>query len=78
MNYYSSDYFNKLWNITLDYTAKNYDLSYLTAMHEKISTEGANTIIVGSSHAMNGVIESLMPGGNKNNIGFSISSQDLY
>lgn len=78
MNYYSSDYFSKLWNITLDYTAKNYDLSYLTAMHEKIRTEGANTIIVGSSHAMNGVIESLMPGGNKNNIGFSISSQDLY
>ena len=43
MNYYSSDYFNKLCNIALDYTSKNYDLSYLTAMHEKISTEGANT-----------------------------------
>ncbi len=75
MKYFSKDYFEQLKQIVLSYTVNNYDYCYLDAMHEKIKKEETSVIITGSSHAMNGVIESLMC---EKTINFSISSQDLY
>lgn len=75
MKYFSQDYFNNLKDIVLQYTFNNYDYCYLHAMHEKNKREGTKTIIVGSSHAMNGLVNEKLSGGC---INFSISSQDLY
>ena len=77
MGFCDSSYFDGIQKICIDYLAKNYDLCYLSAMHHKNRNSGADTIIVGSSHAMNGIIESeLTAAGDV--IQFSISSQDLY
>lgn len=77
MGYGESGYFETIQRICLNYLSKNYDLCYLTAMHHKNHDLGADTIIVGSSHSMNGIIESeLISAGDV--IQFSISSQDLY
>jgi len=46
-------------------------------MHHKNRDVGTDTIIVGSSHAMNGIIESELPNAG-DVIQFCISSQDLY
>ena len=75
MKYLSTEYFEELQNIAVKYVMYNYDYCYLDAMHEKNRTIGARTIIAGSSHAMNGIVESGLEG---EVINFSISSQDLY
>lgn len=74
MNYFSTEYFEELQAIALQYVKDNYDYVYLEAMHEKNRLQGAETIIAGSSHAMNGIVENLLV----NAINFSISSQDIY
>ena len=75
MKYLSDEYFQKLIGIAYEYALRNYDYCYLAAMHENNRKIGAKTIIVGSSHAMNGIVESDLEG---EVINFSISSQDLY
>lgn len=75
MKYFSTEYFDKLKSIASEYLMRNYDYCYLAAMHEKNRMIGAKTIIAGSSHAMNGIVESGLDG---EVINFSISSQDLY
>ncbi len=73
--WFEREYFIELKKIALYYLYCNYDYCFLDAMHERNKTIGTNTIIVGSSHAMNGVIESefdSLP------INFSISSQDIF
>lgn len=75
MKYFSVDYFRKIQEIVMQYTLNNYDYCYLSAMHTKNHRLGAKTIIAGSSHAMNGIVES---GLDEEVINFSISSQDLY
>lgn len=64
-----------LKDIVLQYIVANYDYCYLDAMHEKNRTAGAETIIVGCSHAMYGISERRI---SKDVINFSIASQDLY
>ena len=77
MQYANSNYFDNIRRMCLNYLTNNYDLSFLSAMHHKNRTVGADTIIVGSSHAMNGIVErELTYGGDV--IQFCISSQDLY
>lgn len=77
MGYGESGYFENIQRICLNYLTQNYDLCYLSAMHHKNRDLGADTIIVGSSHSMNGIIENeLTSAGDV--IQFSISSQDLY
>jgi hypothetical protein len=77
MKYREVAYFENIKDICVSYLYKNYDLCYLKAMHTKNANDGADTIIVGSSHAMNGIIES-----NLRNMGdviqFSTSSQDFF
>lgn len=75
MKYFSENYFEGLKNIVIEYTLSNYDYCYLRAMHEKNRREGTKTIIAGSSHAMNGIVNENISGGC---INFSISSQDVY
>lgn len=75
MKYLSTTYFETLKNIAYEYVMRNYDYCYLAAMHEKNRRIGAKTIIAGSSHAMNGIVESGLEG---EVINFSISSQDIY
>ncbi|MCM1089548.1 MAG: hypothetical protein NC413_01795 [Muribaculum sp.] len=72
---FSDEYFTGLVKTTLEYCQRNYDYCYLSAMHEKNKAEGAKTIIVGSSHAMNGIIENVF---DDRPINFSISSQDIF
>ena len=77
MRYCESGYFSNLQQICMDYLSRNYDLCYLSAMHHKNRDIGADTIIVGSSHSMNGIIESeLTSAGDV--IQFSMFSQDLF
>lgn len=75
MKYFSQDYFDQLKDVVLQYTFHNYDYCYLRAMHEKNAREGTETIIAGSSPAMNGLVNENLSGGC---INFSISSQDIY
>lgn len=75
MKYYSSDYFIKLKDLALQYARSNYDYCYLRAMHERNRCVGTPTIIAGSSHAMNGIVNEKIDGGC---INFSVSSQDIY
>lgn len=75
MRYFSNEYFEELKKAALNYLKRNYDYCYLEAMHEKNRQWGAETIIVGSSHAMNGIKEEYLKG---NTINFSVSSQDIY
>ena len=77
MGYGDSGYFETIQDICLRYLSKNYDLCYLSAMHHKNRDVGADTIIVGSSHSMNGIIEHEL-GFIESAIQFSISSQDLF
>ncbi len=77
MKFSELSYFDGLKNICVEYLYKNYDYCYLSAMHEKNRVHGADTIIVGSSHAMNGIIErELYNAGDV--ISYCISSQDLF
>lgn len=77
MKFNQEEYFETIKKTCIQYLYSNYDYCYLRAMHEKNRSEGTDTIIVGSSHAMNGIVESEL-----NNAGdvisFCISSQDLY
>lgn len=57
------------------YCLLNYDYCYLSAMHHKNKLDGTDTLIVGSSHAMNGVVEECFE---RRPINFSISSQDIF
>ena len=75
MSHFTGEYFKTLAIGAYDYLAGNYDYCYLDAMHYKNRKQGADKIIVGSSHAMNGVIEGIV---GDSVINFSISSQDLY
>ena len=77
MRFNQEDYFEIIKKTCIQYLYSNYDYCYLKAMHEKNQIEGADTIIVGSSHAMNGIIESELKNGG-GVISFCISSQDLY
>lgn len=77
MGYCDSGYFETIQQICLAYLSKNYDFCYLSAMHHKNRDYGADTIIVGSSHAMNGIIEKELTAAGEV-VQFSISSQDLY
>ena len=72
MENFIGQYFKDLQQIALHYLLSNYDYCYLDAMHEKNRTIGSKTIISGSSHAMNGIVETELP---KGTINFSISSQ---
>ena len=77
MEYKDMAYFDKLKIICGTYLYHNYDYCYLSAMHKKNRIQGADTIILGNSHAMNGIIEKeLLCAGDV--ISFCISSQDLY
>lgn len=75
MGDFINEYFSGLLQPALQYLWTNYDYCYLKAMHEKNRNVGCKTIIAGSSHAMNGIVEKEMP---KSAINFSISSQDVY
>lgn len=75
MGNFINEYFSGLLQPALQYLWTNYDYCYLKAMHEKNRRTGCKTIIAGSSHAMNGIVEKEMP---KSAINFSISSQDVY
>lgn len=78
MKYFSAEFWRKIEETVLEYTLVNYDYCYLDAMHYKNKMrDDIETIIVGSSHAMNGIVEQEIS--EKDNvINFSISSQDLY
>lgn len=75
MRYFSDECFEELKKIALTYLAYNYDYCYLDAMHEKNRLLGAKTVIAGTSHAMNGIMEKHFKG---DVINFSVSSQDIY
>lgn len=75
-NFLTDVYFNRLEQAAIEYVHKNYDYCYLNAMHKKNRQIGTSIIVVGSSHAMNAIVEDLFP--NRDIINFSISSQDLY
>lgn len=69
------EYFTDLMKASYQYLWNHYDYCYLEAMHEKNRKTGCRTIVAGSSHAMNGIVEKEIQG---EIINFSISSQDLY
>lgn len=75
VKYVGSECFDKLKKLAVSYLAHNYDYCYLDAMHDKNRQQGTDTIVVGSSHAMNGIVEECFDRGI---INFSISSQDIY
>lgn len=73
--YFLDGYFCDLIKIALIYCGMNYDYCYLSAMHERNKLIGTDTIITGSSHAMNGIVEDEFT---SRPINFSISSQYIY
>lgn len=75
MKYFSGAYFEELRRVALIYLMHNYDYCYLDSMHEKNRQKGADIIVAGSSHAMNGVSEKYF---DTEVINFSVSSQDIY
>lgn len=75
MGNFINEYFTDLMKMAYHYLWNNYDYCFLKAMHEKNRRTGCKTIIAGSSHAMNGIVEKEMQ---EETINFSISSQDLY
>lgn len=75
MRYFSNEYFEELKITALNYLTHNYDYCYLDTMHAKNRQKGAKTIIAGSSHAMNGIMEKYF---GESVINFSVSSQDVY
>lgn len=75
MGDFINEYFSGLLQPALQYLWTNYDYCYLKAMHERNRNVGCKTVIAGSSHAMNGIVEKELPG---SAINFSISSQDVY
>ena len=54
---------------------KYYDYCFLRYMHERVSKVDVETIVVGSSHALNGIDEKLFQNGC---INLSMHSQDIY
>lgn len=56
----------------LDY---KYNYSFLKASHDKVKRCNPKTIVTGSSHALNGIMESVFEGGCAN---LSMHSQDIY
>lgn len=78
MRFYSVEYFETIKKIVLQYAWENYDYCYLEAMHSKNQMdECIDTIVVGSSHSMNGIVEERLLCGS-NVINYSVSSQDIY
>ncbi len=75
MKYFSGAYFEELRRLALAYLTRNYDYCYLDSMHEKNRRLGADTVVAGSSHAMNGILEKCF---DTEIINFSVSSQDIY
>lgn len=78
MEFLSIDYMKQLLQYAIDYTLHDYDLHYITAMHERIASGGVNTIIVGPSYAQNGIEARYLEGGVERNVNLALSSQDLY
>ncbi|MCR5119043.1 MAG: hypothetical protein K6B44_05425 [Lachnospiraceae bacterium] len=78
MIYSRKEYFADLQKHMVNYLALNYDYYYLKYTHERNRMIGAENMILGTSHAMNGVECALLPGGRENNINLSVSSQDLF
>ncbi len=77
MHYRDVEYFEGIRRICYEYLYQNYDYCYLSAMHDKNRLYGADTIIIGNSHAMNGILErELFNAGDV--LSFCISSQDLF
>lgn len=74
----AKDYFINVVKGSYEYLYPNYDYCYLDAMHYKNRQQGADVMVVGSSHAMNGIVETVLGAGDKDIINYSISSQDLY
>lgn len=75
MSYLQEEVFKDIRNMSVAFVEKNYDYCFLTAMHQKIVEEGAEVLIVGCSHSMNGIINSEM---RRKTVNLSVSSQDLY
>jgi len=65
----------ELRKLATRYCLLNYDFCYFSAMHYKNRMEDIQTIIVGSSHAMNGIVEDVF---DVRPVNFSISSQDIF
>ena len=77
MAFQDISFFEGVKDICVEFLSTNYDYCYLAAMHEKNRQCGAETMIIGASHAMNGIIErELRHAGDT--ISFCVSSQDLY
>lgn len=73
-HYYNKEYFITLRRIAIQYICNNYAYAYFDSMHIKNAQKGTKTIIAGSSHAMNGIVEEVLG----DVINFSASSQDIY
>jgi len=77
MNYSDGQFFANIQKICMEYLQKNYDYCYLSSMLKKNRVIGADTVVVGLSYAMNGIIEKeLYNAGDV--ISYSVSSQDLF
>ena len=72
---FNTSFFENFMLDAYESLAVHYDYYYLKAMHEKNRTQGCHTMIVGSSHAMNGIVETAF---DEPLINLSVSSQDLY
>ncbi len=75
MSYYYDEVFRDIKNMSIDYLSGNYDYCYLKAMHKKLEEKETEVLIVGCSHAMNGIIETEM---DRETVNLSLSSQDIY
>ena len=79
ITFINGNYINGLVNTAINAILTNYDYFFLKSMHELNAAEGADIIIAGSSHAMNGVCEEVIENlTGKRFISFSVNSQDLY
>ncbi len=66
---------NAIAELSMKYLQVNYDKIWLGAMLEKAKTiKGNGNLVIGSSHALNGITESLLP----NCVNCSMHSQDIY
>jgi len=69
------DQLNALPRPSVVLLSKYYDYCFLRYMHERLNRVEVDTIIVGSSHALNGIDESFFE---KGCVNLSMHSQDLY
>lgn len=71
------DWFNDLKSLFSQYLSENYELFYIKTMHKINSEEKPETIIVGSSHGLNGILENELQNAGKA-LQLSINSQDIF